>query len=437
MTPNSNLKTLLERAVVKILHGDTFKGTGFFIAPDYLLTAHHCLRDCLDKNQLFVKSSVYGKLPVFFDEEKSFPDPQIDIAVLKLQNGKEVSDYLPLGLLTDHHVMDDILAVGYPAEILSFIPGQLHGFPEHSPHQFFNNAMKAAGQSGGPVYHFATRRVVGLALSIYSTPENFVRDGGLAGRFEILFKHWPELQALNQQAVERWEGRLQNIEPVKPLLALPTRWWYYGLASLLLLAMLILMVLGPNSLLSDPNVKLVDYSVTYSSESRTLIPEIDLKMRNTGDQVAFIKRLEIEVISEATYEDCRNPAYSLVEVSAEYDIDLIRSPQINISHAIKPAEVDRIKVSVGRSEGGPTLTVYKTILKLIYDEDNKVSKSEPIFLKMMGPTVWAGMFIHGVNKEEWEQCVKRNKEIFGKIGYDIYGDNPIIKKTTQIDPIVR
>lgn len=258
MTNDSKLiQTLLERAVVKILHGDTFKGTGFFIAPDYLLTAYHCVKDCLDESRLFVKSSVYGKLPVFFDKEKSFPDPQIDIAVLKLQNGKEVSDYLPLGFLTDRHVIDKILAVGYPAEILSFIPGQIHGFPEHSPHQFFNNAMKAAGQSGGPVYHHATRRVVGLALSVYN--KEGMTDGGLAGRFEILFRHWPELQALNQQAIERWERRLQEVETNPPsrfqikTFPLPTHWWYYAIAGFILLVLLLLMVMPSDSQKTEGN----------------------------------------------------------------------------------------------------------------------------------------------------------------------------------------
>lgn len=207
MTKDSKfIQTLLERAVVKVLVGDTFKGTGFFITPDYLLTAYHCFEDFIDENTLFIKSTVYGKLQVSLEKDRSFRNREIDIAVLKLVKPIEVSDYLPLGLLTESQATDDILAVGYPAEIFSIISGEIHGFSGQYPHKFFNNAMKAEGQSGGPVYHLATRRVVGLALSVYK-PE-VMKDGGLAGRFEILFKQWPELQALNQQAIERWEGRL-------------------------------------------------------------------------------------------------------------------------------------------------------------------------------------------------------------------------------------
>ncbi|OQW90941.1 MAG: hypothetical protein BWK78_05870 [Thiotrichaceae bacterium IS1] len=208
--PKKILHTLLERAVVKVLVGDTFKGTGFFITPDYLLTAYHCIGGYVDENNLFAKSTVYGKLRVFFDREKSFRDDKIDIAVLKLFNPIEITDYLPLGLLNEGHITDDILAVGYPAEIFCLVDGKIRGFPEQYPRMFFNNAMVAEGQSGGVVYHFATQRVVGLALSIYK--QEVMKYGGLAGRFDILLRQWPELQALNQRAIARWERRLKKEE---------------------------------------------------------------------------------------------------------------------------------------------------------------------------------------------------------------------------------
>lgn len=234
---SSDLKTLLERAVVKVLDNETFKGTGFFIAPDTLLTAYHCVKFA-DENNLFIKNKTYGRLRVLLDKEKSFPNEEIDIAVLTLAPEVlvKVMDYLPLGLITENESMNRILAVGYPAEILSFLEGNIHGFPEKHLHQFFNNAMKAEGQSGGPVYHLASRRVVGLALGVY--PQ--MTDGGLAGRFDVLFQQWPELSALNQSAITQWERRLKEDAHVK-LPKLPP-YWQYGLAGVVLLAILVLML---------------------------------------------------------------------------------------------------------------------------------------------------------------------------------------------------
>jgi hypothetical protein len=175
---------------------------------------------------------------------------------------------------------------------------------------------------------------------------------------------------------------------------------------------------------TDSKVQFVDHSVTYP-ESDALVPEIDLKLRNTGDQVAYIKKLGIDVLGEATFEDCRQPSYSLTLASAEYDIDILGSRSKEISHSIKPADVDRIKVRVFRPTGGPTLTVYKVALNVVYDEDNKVTASSvPIFLKMSGPSVPEAMFTPGVSEEEWNACVDRNRTEFRKIGYKIYEDDP-------------
>jgi hypothetical protein len=47
------------------------------------------------------------------------------------------------------------------------------------------DAIKGRWQSGGPVYHYATRRVIGLASAGYKL--DVMMDTGLAMRFEALF----------------------------------------------------------------------------------------------------------------------------------------------------------------------------------------------------------------------------------------------------------
>lgn len=180
-----------------------------------------------------------------------------DIAVLKV--AREVFEFLPLGLIQSG---DEIVAVGYPQpsdKTIISAAGVYEGkinrlFEEGETPILESNAMVGHGQSGSPVYHYASRRVVGLAHAVYSE-----MSGGQAVRFEPLFKQWPELRALNQQAIERWEGRLKAGEMVKPphfslsLLSLPTRWWYYGIAGLILLIMLIFIVMGLNSQKTEGN----------------------------------------------------------------------------------------------------------------------------------------------------------------------------------------
>ena len=212
MTTAPTVNHLLERAVVKVLINDTFKGTGFFISPDYVLTAHHCLNTLVDGQNIYVENQTYGRMRVLLEREKSLPDPKQDIAVLQLVD-KEVADFLPLGVINETQRGDEILAVGYPAGILSFISGEIHGFPEEFPQQFFNNAMKAKGQSGGVVYHPTLRRVVGIALELYH--QQVVANGGLAGRFDVLLRQWQALETLNQQAIDHWDKRLSGQQETK------------------------------------------------------------------------------------------------------------------------------------------------------------------------------------------------------------------------------
>jgi hypothetical protein len=89
-----------------------FRGTGFFITPDgYLLTAYHCVGESPD--DIFVKTHFDGKFKAVLDQRKSLRDSEYDIAVLKIDY--QPNHYLPLGMVSDEHIMDEVVAVGYPA----------------------------------------------------------------------------------------------------------------------------------------------------------------------------------------------------------------------------------------------------------------------------------------------------------------------------------
>lgn len=205
MTTAPAVNHLLERAVVKVLINDTFKGSGFFISPDYVLTAYHCLNTLVDSQDIYVENQTYGRMRVLLEQEKSYPSQTIDIAVLKLVTIIEITDYLPLGLITERNFDNEILAVGYPSEDFQLVRGRIHGFHSKT-YQFYTDVTKAKGQSGSPVYHFEMNRVVGIVLNIESNSR-----GGLAGRFDMLLRQWQELESLNQQAIDYWERRLNIV----------------------------------------------------------------------------------------------------------------------------------------------------------------------------------------------------------------------------------
>jgi len=206
MTTAPAVNHLLERAVVKVLINDTFKGTGFFISPDYVLTAHHCLETLVDGQKIYVENQTYGRMLVILEREESSPSREIDIAVLKLVTTTKITDYLPLGLITERNFDNEILAVGYPSEDFQLVRGRIHGVRSKIP-QFYTDVTKAKGQSGSPVYHLEMNRVVGIALNLDLESGS---QGGLAGRFDVLLRQWTELESLNQQAIDHWDKLVQQ-----------------------------------------------------------------------------------------------------------------------------------------------------------------------------------------------------------------------------------
>ena len=236
MTTSPAVNHLLERAVVKILINDTFKGTGFFISPDYVLTAYHCLNTLVDGQNIYVENQTYGRMLVILEREESSPSREIDIAVLKLVTTTKITDYLPLGLITERNFDNEILAVGYPSEDFQLVRGRIHGVRSKIP-QFYTDVTKAKGQSGSPVYHLEMNRVVGIALNLDLESGS---QGGLAGRFDVLLRQWTELESLNQQAIDRWDNLLQP----KPLLSKPIVMTWGGVVAAVVLGVWLLLGRG-------------------------------------------------------------------------------------------------------------------------------------------------------------------------------------------------
>jgi len=188
-----------------------FKGTGFFIHSDgYLLTAYHCVKDC--KNNIVVESLSVGTKRAVVVPELSLPGA--DIAVLQLSDPSmenTAPHYLPLGFVTEAELNSDVVVLGYPqrdgaqwvAEVATYQGHINRLFREGEAFFLECQAIVGKGQSGSPVYHPATRRVVAVAHSMYEG----MRSGD-AVRFEPLFQSHPKLKSLNQKSELVWEQQL-------------------------------------------------------------------------------------------------------------------------------------------------------------------------------------------------------------------------------------
>ncbi|OQW91321.1 MAG: hypothetical protein BWK78_04980 [Thiotrichaceae bacterium IS1] len=221
---NKSIQREIQNATVKILVGGKPEGTGFFITPDgYVLTAYHCIKH--KPTEVVVRTCFDEEFPADLDKAKSLSEGRYDIAVLKVNY--QTPHYLPLGVISRTYLKDAVEACGYPAshkpenKESGLYSGEISRFREDNRIEI--DAIKGQGQSGGPIYHYASNRVIALASAGYKLvvgeevgKGEIVTDLGLAVRLEPLFDRWVELESITGQVAKEWDKRLEQLGVTSP-----------------------------------------------------------------------------------------------------------------------------------------------------------------------------------------------------------------------------
>ncbi len=93
--------------------------------------------------------------------------------------------------------------------------------------------------------------------------------------------------------------------------------------------------------------------------------KLDIKLRNTGDQVAFLKRVEI-VPEHVSGLFVGRPL--VVPSSEDYHIMLGRDRSVPISFAVEPKSWGRFTIILNRLRGGHIASLYTITPKILYNE---------------------------------------------------------------------
>ena len=148
-------------------------------------------------------------------------------------------------------------------------------------------------------------------------------------------------------------------------------------------------------------LRLVDISI---EEPESGFPILDIKLRNVGKEVIFLKRAEFKIIRIGKLRNPMIARYKLVRVSWNYNVKFDTTKEgltINygISQYIKSNDIDRFTFTIAQDDGDPVLpTLYYFTLTLIFNEDDSKLVSQPIILPIPSSIRCAGMCSTGMDK---------------------------------------
>ncbi len=157
-------------------------------------------------------------------------------------------------------------------------------------------------------------------------------------------------------------------------------------------------------------LKIVDISL---HEQKDKYPYIEIKLRNVGDSVAFIKKVIFDIKDVGAFMKVRDDRPCAVPISWNYDIKLSSEAgeySYEISQVVPPDDVDRFTFTLAHS-AGPLNAIFKIFLKIIYDEDDKEITTEPILINIPSSYDILG-FTVGSNVNEY--AINHNKDIYSR-----------------------
>ena len=162
----------------------------------------------------------------------------------------------------------------------------------------------------------------------------------------------------------------------------------------------------------DAQVEIVDVEIgnIFGRTGEGAIPlgtYIDVKLRNKGDNVAFLSGVVFEIQEVFRLDDPRGVRYSPVPFTETYDISLKSDPdsiqQFSMSQVVKSNDVDRFRLKVVSDESfGRIEVVYKFSLSFIYNEDKKMAfagKHIAVFPPQFTPGGWSSL---GLDYSTWK-----------------------------------
>ena len=192
----TDIAKLLQKCTLRVSVGGGH-GTGFFVAPQLILTCAHVVESANSETiNLFWQSQnqLYNA-----SLEKILPEDHLDLAILKLNTPDLNHPCINFESLYPQ-LNDDLFSYGYPQDYpdgdSATFKYEGESFKGNSPLYKLKGGQANYGASGSPLLNQRTGKVCGI-LNISRNPN--IDLGGRAVPVTIIFAQFPELAELNQR----------------------------------------------------------------------------------------------------------------------------------------------------------------------------------------------------------------------------------------------
>ncbi|GEM_PF-6042611 len=163
-----------------------------------------------------------------------------------------------------------------------------------------------------------------------------------------------------------------------------------------------------------PNLKVVDFYEVQNDDQNDwddVATEVELKLRNVGSEVVFVKEVTFCTIKHWQLFTDRH--HRVVDVSATYDISISEKPgslaNKKVHHEIKPQETDRIRFKLHSkfSSDPDGLSLYLIHIDIHYNEEAAPVSFRRNILNIRSPQVSEASYFGGYSSK----TLKNNKNV--------------------------